>query len=153
MIQDDRAHFGKQIDIRAAAPRGFRFFADAENLERITPSELKFHIISEQPIEIKKGTLIDYKMRLHGIPMKWRTEITEWEPPFKFVDTQLSGPYSQWIHTHIFTELEPNSTLIEDEVRYRLPLYPPGDVVHFLVRRDLDKIFDYRQKAVAELLS
>lgn len=131
----------------------FEFFADAGNLERITPLELNFHIITPQPIDIRKGALIDYKLKMRGIPVKWRTEISVWEPPFRFVDQQLKGPYKQWIHTHTFTELETNKTLIVDDVRYRLPLEPLGDVAHFFVRRELDYIFDYRQKAVAEILS
>ena len=131
----------------------FDFFADAGNLERITPPELNFHIITPQPIDIEKGTLIDYSLKLRGLPMKWRTEISVWYPPFEFVDQQLSGPYKQWIHRHRFTELEKGKTLIEDEVRYRLPLEPLGDVVHFIVRRELNYIFDHRQKTVAELLS
>jgi len=131
----------------------FDFFADAGNLERITPPQLSFHIVTPQPIDIQKGTLIDYRLSMRGFPMKWRTEITEWDPPYHFVDSQLRGPYKQWIHSHHFTELEPAKTLIEDEVRYRLPFEPLGDIVHFLVRRDVEKIFDYRQKVVAELLS
>ena len=131
----------------------FEFFGDAANLERITPPELGFHIITPQPIDIKQGVLIDYQLKLHGIPIKWRTEISVWEPPFRFVDQQLRGPYSQWIHTHTFTEIEPNKTQIDDEVRYRLPLEPLGDIAHFIVAGQLKYIFDYRQKIVAELLS
>ncbi len=131
----------------------FDFFADAVNLERITPPELKFHIITEQPIHIEKGSLIDYSLKMRGFPVKWRTEISVWDPPHKFVDQQLRGPYKQWIHTHIFTEIDAERTLIEDEVRYRLPLEPLGDLAHFLIRRELNYIFDYRQKAVAEILT
>lgn len=130
----------------------FEFFADAGNLERITPPELNFHIITPQPIDIKQGTLIDYELKMRGIPVKWRTEISVWEPPFRFVDQQLRGPYRQWIHTHTFTESGASQTLMEDEVRYRLPLEPLGDIAHFMVRRELDYIFDYRQKVVAEML-
>lgn len=130
----------------------FEFFADAGNLERITPPELNFHIITPQPIDIKQGTLIDYKLRMRGLPVNWRTEISVWEPPFRFVDQQLRGPYRQWIHTHTFTESSASQTLMEDEVRYRLPLEPLGDIAHFMVRRELDYIFDYRQKVVAEML-
>lgn len=130
----------------------FAFFADAGNLERITPPELKFHIVTPQPISIQKGTLIDYELRMRGIPISWQTEIAHWEPPAKFVDQQLRGPYRQWVHTHTFADLGPKQTLVEDEVRYRLPLEPLGDIVHFLVRRELEYIFDYRQKTVADML-
>lgn len=130
----------------------FAFFADAGNLEAITPPELGFHIITAHPIDIRAGTLIDYRLNMRGIPIKWRTEISVWEPPFRFVDQQLRGPYSQWIHTHTFTEIEPNKTWIEDEVRYRLPLEPLGDLAHFFVSRELDYIFDYRQEAVSRIL-
>jgi ligand-binding SRPBCC domain-containing protein len=130
----------------------FDFFADAANLERITPPELNFRIITAQPIDIRQGALIDYQLRLRGIPLTWKTEISVWRPPFEFVDRALKSPYKQWIHRHTFTELEKNKTLIEDEVKYRLPLEPLGDLAHFIVRRELDYIFDYRQKIVAEIL-
>ncbi|HEX8286618.1 MAG TPA: SRPBCC family protein [Pyrinomonadaceae bacterium] len=130
----------------------FDFFADAVNLERITPPELNFQIITAQPIDIRKGTLIDYRLKLRGIPLKWKTEISVWNPPYEFVDRALKSPYRQWIHRHTFTEIEKNKTLIEDEVRYRLPLEPLGDLAHFLVRKELNYIFDFRQKTVAEIL-
>ena len=142
----------RTLKIALPRQRVFEFFADAGNLERITPPELNFHILTPRPIEVRQGTLIDYKLRLRGLPMRWRTEISVWDPPSKFVDRQLSGPYRQWIHRHSFTELGPEETLIEDEVRYRLPLEPLGDVAHFIVRRELAYIFDFRQKAVAQIL-
>ncbi|MGC2236843.1 MAG: SRPBCC family protein [Pyrinomonadaceae bacterium] len=130
----------------------FDFFADAGNLERITPPELKFHITTPQPIDIKKGALIDYELKLRGFPVKWQTVISVWNPPFEFVDEALKSPYKQWIHRHTFTEIEKNKTLIEDEVKYRLPLEPLGDLTHWFVRRELDYIFDFRQKRVTEIL-
>lgn len=130
----------------------FNFFADAGNLERITPLELKFHIITKQPVDIKKGTLIDYRLKLRGFPVKWQTIIAEWNPPNLFVDEALKSPYKQWIHRHSFTEIKKNKTLIEDEVRYRLPFEPLGDFAHWFVRRELDYIFDFRQKVVKEIL-
>lgn len=142
----------RSLTLPVSRKEAFAFFADAGNLERITPPQLGFHITTPQPIDIQQGTLIDYNLRLHGIPISWRTEISVWEPPFRFVDQQLKGPYSQWIHTHTFTELGPDTTQIDDEVRYRLPLEPLGDIAHFIVRGELDKIFDFRQKTVAEIL-
>lgn len=130
----------------------FDFFADAANLERITPPELKFHILNAQPIDIRKGALIDYQLKLRGFPLTWKTIISVWNPPFEFVDEALKSPYRQWIHRHTFTELEANKTLIEDEVKYRLPLEPFGDLAHRFVRRELDYIFDFRQQAVAKIL-
>jgi ligand-binding SRPBCC domain-containing protein len=138
-----------------ALPRDevFEFFSKAENLERITPPALGFQIVTPTPIKIEKGTLIDYRISMRGIPMKWRSEITVWDPPYEFADEQRAGPYKQWIHTHRFTELDDNTTLMEDEVRYRLPLEPLGDLAQFFVEWELKNIFDYRQKTVDELLS
>ena len=130
----------------------FNFFADAVNLERITPPELNFHITTPQPIDIKMGCLIDYQLKLRGVPIKWKTEITEWNPPFNFVDSALKSPYKQWIHLHKFSVSEKGETIMQDIVRYRLPFEPFGDVAHWFVRRELKYIFDYRQKIVDEIL-
>lgn len=142
----------REQTINAPIEKVFGFFADAGNLERITPPELKFKIISPQPIDIKKGALIDYKLKLRGLPITWKTEITEWNPPHRFVDAALKSPYKQWIHLHTFEENKTGETIMRDRVSYRLPLEPLGDLAHWFVRRELDYIFDYRQKVVSEIL-
>ncbi|MEO6587724.1 MAG: SRPBCC family protein [Pyrinomonadaceae bacterium] len=129
----------------------FDFFADAVNLEKITPPELNFHITTPQPIDIKKGTLIEYQLKLRGIPIKWKTEITQWNPPFDFVDTALKSPYKQWIHLHSFEEGESGETIMKDKVRYRLPLEPLGDLAHWYVKKELKYIFDYRYKVIEKI--
>lgn len=123
----------------------FRFFADAGNLQRLTPPWLDFSILTPRPIPMQQGTLIDYRITVHGLPVRWRSAITEWAPPFRFVDQQLRGPYWQWHHTHTFTAAG-EGTLVEDTVRYR-PI--GGRLVHRLfVQRDLERIFTYRQAAI-----
>lgn len=140
----------KQI-IQRPRDEVFEFFADAGNLERITPPELSFQIITPQPIDIKKGALIDYKLKLRGVPIIWKTEITQWNPPFDFVDSALKSPYKQWIHLHTFEEGTNGETIMKDIVRYRLPFEPLGDVAHFYVKKELAYIFDYRYKVIEEI--
>jgi ligand-binding SRPBCC domain-containing protein len=125
------------------APRDevFAFFADAANLEAITPRWLNFQTITPAPIAMHAGALIDYKLRLHGFPLRWRTHIAVWEPPVRFVDEQIRGPYREWIHEHTF-EARDSGTLVRDHVRYAVPF---DLFVHkWLVRPDIERIFAYR---------
>jgi hypothetical protein len=127
----------------------FSFFADASNLGTITPPWLEFHILTPPPIRMAPGTIIDYRIRVHGLPMRWRTEITAWEPPHRFVDVQVRGPYRIWEHTHEFIP-DGDGTRVRDHVRYALPLGPVGDMVRrMFVARDVERIFDYRQRILA----
>lgn len=130
----------------------FPFFSDAKNLEAITPAFLQFKILTPGPIPMQAGTLIDYRIRLLGIPMFWRTKIESFDPPLRFSDTQIRGPYRLWHHTHEFVETA-EGTLMTDHVRYQMPFGPLGILVHALwTRRTLERIFDYRFQKVAELL-
>jgi ligand-binding SRPBCC domain-containing protein len=131
----------------------FGFYGDARNLERITPPWLGFEVTTAGPIEMGVGTLIEYRLRLHRVPVRWRTRIETWEPPRRFVDVQVKGPYSLWEHTHEFEEDGPGATLIRDRVRYAIPFGPLGELAdRVLVRRDLRQIFDYRRDAVGREL-
>jgi ligand-binding SRPBCC domain-containing protein len=130
----------------------FALFGDARNLEAITPPWLRFRVITPDPIQMAPGTLIDYRLRLHGVPVRWRTVIDAWEPPHRFVDRQLSGPYALWEHTHEF-EADGDGTLIRDRIRYRIGFGPLGAAALALfVRRDLERIFEYRYGAVERLV-
>jgi len=134
--------------IRRPINEVFRFFENPENLKKITPKKLGFLLLTPTPIEMKQGTLIDYTIKVHGIGMRWTTLITEFNPPYKFVDVQLKGPYSYWHHTHGFKTIE-NGTVMSDKVVYALPLRFIGRIVHaLLVKRQLQKIFDYRAKII-----
>jgi hypothetical protein len=129
----------------------FSFFSDAKNLEDITPPFLNFHVAKMSTTNIQKGTLIDYKLKLKGIPLKWKTLISEWNPPYKFVDEQLSGPYTVWHHTHSFEKLG-SGTLISDQVRYKLPLGFLGNLVaSSFVQSDVEKIFKFRREVIQNL--
>jgi ligand-binding SRPBCC domain-containing protein len=130
----------------------FEFFADALNLEVITPPWLGFRVVTPEPIEMRAGTLIEYRLRLHGVPIRWLTRIEEWRPGERFADVQLRGPYRHWHHTHSFEERD-GGTVMRDVVRYSLPLGPLGRLAHTaIVRRDLERIFDFRRDVVAARL-
>ena len=119
----------------------FPFFADAANLDAITPPWLHFRIVTPTPIVMRAGALIDYQLRVRGLPLRWRTRINLWEPPHRFEDEQLRGPYRLWIHEHTF-EARDGGTLARDRVRYATPF--DWLVHHSLVRPDIEKIFEHR---------
>jgi ligand-binding SRPBCC domain-containing protein len=130
--------------------RVFPFFEDAHNLEAITPPFLGFRVVTPAPIAMREGARIEYRLKLHGVPVRWRTTIEQFDPPHMFVDRQTSGPYRLWHHTHVFEPDGRGGTIMRDRVRYALPLGPLGSIAHvLLVRRDLRRIFDYRQAKVA----
>jgi ligand-binding SRPBCC domain-containing protein len=102
---------------------------------------------------MRPGALIDYRLKLHGVPVRWRTRIEVWEPPVRFIDVQLRGPYTLWEHTHTFECDGEHAVVIGDRVRYAIPLGPIGQIAHAaFVKRDLKRVFDYRERAVAERL-
>ena len=127
----------------------FAFFADARNLGAITPPWLAFRILTPDPIRMEAGTRLSYRLAWHGLPLQWLTEIRRWDPPHAFTDAQLRGPYRLWHHTHRF-EAQRGGTRMTDVVRYRLPFGPAGRLMNaWKVRRDLDRIFDYRRERIA----
>jgi len=142
--------FTLQTELWLPRPRDevFPFFGEARNLETLTPPWLQFEVLTPATMAMRPGTLIDYRIRVHGIPIRWRTEIAEWQPPHRFVDVQLRGPYTLWHHTHTFEERD-GGTLCLDHVRYR----PRGGaLINWLfVRRDVEEIFRYRQQRMQEL--
>ena len=132
----------------------FEFFTDAFNLEKITPAFLQFSVLTPAPIPMHQGTLIDYRIGLHGLPMTWKTEIAAWEPPIRFIDRQLRGPYRQWIHLHEFKDHE-EGTLMRDQVDYVIPgpNWFGGLLNRLVVERDVRAIFTYRQQAIEAALA
>jgi hypothetical protein len=131
----------------------FAFFAEAGNLQRITPEWLSFEVLTPEPVAMHVGTLIDYRLRLHGLPLRWTSRIEEWEPGHQFVDRQVRGPYALWHHRHTFAP-SGRGTIVGDDVRYAIPFGPLGEVARSLfVRRDLQRIFAHRHQAVARLLA
>ena len=153
------------LDVSLFLPRAarevFPFFADAANLEAITPPWLNFEIASALPISMREGAIIEYRLRLRGIGIAWKTRIDAYDPPRMFIDVQTAGPYRLWRHTHLFHEIgplgdRPAGTLVRDRVEYLLPRLPPGvyGAVHrLLVRPELERIFRHRQARIIELMS
>ena len=130
----------------------FAFFSQARNLQDLTPPWLHFEVLTPEPIEMCRGRLIDYRLRLHRVPLRWTSLIEAWAPQRSFVDRQLRGPYRLWHHTHEF-EPAAGGTQVRDRVRYDLPLGPLGQLAHAsFVRRDLERVFAFRHQAMIRLL-
>lgn len=139
----------REVDLSAPLEQVFPFFATPENLERITPSSMRMDYLTPSPIPMHAGSVIDYVIKLDGIPLRWTTIIADYKPPYRFVDVQLRGPYAFWHHTHTFEEIH-GGTRVRDEVRYAMPFGPLGTIVHALkVKRDLARIFSYRSEFLA----
>jgi ligand-binding SRPBCC domain-containing protein len=141
--------FSLETEVVLDRPIGdvFEFFADARNLEALTPPWLRFCIVTRGPIDMRAGATIDYRLRVHGLPVSWRSEITAWEPPYRFVDVQVRGPYRRWRHEHTFVE-RGRRTLARDLVEYAVS---GGRLVNGLfVARDLRRIFEYRRRVLSE---
>jgi len=135
------------------AERAFSFYADVANLEPLTPPWLHFQLLDVRSPTLESGALLDYRLRLHGVPIRWRTRIETWDPPHRFLDTQVRGPYALWEHAHEFEPDGDGATVIHDRVRYGIPLGPIGAAAHRLFdRRDLERIFDFRRDATAARL-
>ena len=142
--------FASSVTLNHPLGEVFEFFSKAENLGLLTPPWLRFTIASPLPIEMKARARIEYRIRLHGIPMKWVSEITAWDPPRMFEDTQIRGPYRKWVHRHTFEETD-EGTLVTDEVLYRVP---GGSLVNKLfIAGRVRKIFEYREAKLRELFA
>jgi ligand-binding SRPBCC domain-containing protein len=143
-------HFQTQLWLPQQREIIFGFFAEPRNLERLTPPWLRFEILGENSTIQKWGTLIDYRLRIRGIPVRWQSEISVWDPPRRFVDKQIRGPYRLWVHEHKFIE-DAGGTRVEDHVRYSVP---GGSIVQkWLVAPDLQRIFRYRHDALRQIFN
>ena len=128
----------------------FEFFSDPRNLERITPAILRFEFLAPPPVKVSAGAILDYRIRLYGIPVHWRTRIELVEPPHRFIDVQEKGPYALWRHTHTFREVGGGETAMTDHVEYAMPLGPLGEIAYRLfVAKSLNQIFDFRQNEMS----
>lgn len=145
-------HLESEIWVPQSITEVFPFFSDARNLQRITPEWLDFRVVGMSTPQIEAQTRIDYRLKIRGLPIRWQSEITIWEPPYRFVDRQLKGPYSHWHHEHIFKE-QRGGTLCIDRVDYM----PPGGpllaplINWLLVARDVRSIFQYRRDQLESL--
>jgi ligand-binding SRPBCC domain-containing protein len=141
----------KETIIKKPLEEVFDFFSKAENLNLLTPPEMQFKIITPSPITIHQGKLIDYKIKVNGIPFKWQTEITVWQPPFRFVDKQKKGPYNTWIHEHLF-EARGSSTYMRDTVQFKSPGWILEPIINKLfIEKKVRGIFEYREKVLLQL--
>ncbi len=132
-------------ELRLPVPRDrvFAFFADAFNLQKLTPPWLHFTVLTEPPIKLRTGARIDYRLRLRGLPIRWQSEITAWNPSYRFVDEQIRGPYRSWRHEHTFVA-DGDETIVRDQVDYAVP---GGALIHWLlVKTDVKRIFEYRSE-------
>ncbi len=138
--------------VEAPLEEVWSFFSDESNLERLTPAWLSFRVLDKSTPEMCVGTRINYALKIRGIAVKWQSEINTWEPPHRFVDEQVKGPYARWHHTHAF-EARDQGTLISDQVDYALPFGWIGSLGNWFVKRDVQKIFDHRRQIIQELFS
>jgi ligand-binding SRPBCC domain-containing protein len=138
-------HFESTLWLPRPREEVFAFFADAANLEAITPPWLHFHVLNPALV-IQRGVLIDYRLSLYGIPLRWQSEISRWDPPISFVDEQRKGPYRRWVHTHTFAD-ERGGTRVGDSVEFDVPF---GWLVGRFVQRDVNRIFAFREQALRQ---
>lgn len=140
--------FSSQLTVPRPIDEVFEFFSNPANLTILSPPWLKFEMQSEHEAKMLAGIEFDYKLKVRGIPLKWRSRITEWDPPNRFADEQIKGPYNLWVHTHSFEEQDRN-TVVRDHIQYSVP---GGSIINSLfVRRDVEKIFKYRGDKLTEI--
>ena len=143
--------FITQQDVPRPRTEVFAFFSDPANLEILTPPWLNFHILTPEPLPRGEGALFEYRLRVRGLPLRWRTLIEEWREGERFVDRQVRGPYALWHHTHLFEDLPEGGTRITDRVRYRAPFGIIGRIaVSLYIQRDLERVFAFRRKMIGE---
>jgi ligand-binding SRPBCC domain-containing protein len=147
-----RHHLQREQFVARPLPEVAEFFSRAGNLALLTPPQMRFQLITPEPIEMRDGALIEYRLRVHGLPIRWVSRIEEWEEGRGFADRQLRGPYKHWLHHHTFEAVD-GGTNVADNIEYELPLGLLGEIGGMpLVRHDLDAIFEFRRQAVEKLL-